>query len=294
MKNSNHSSTRLIKHSLHCLVCTLFACVANAATNPPEQPLTSTLSVDINAAYNPAAVAIKARAFTQYTYHRSRSPLWNDLYVQAGVQNLTNPAFISAGGHIEWMPIAIFKLRAQYDHLFFNGAFGSLLDFATAGEAYGDEVQSQRRGSEVTGHANRFSVHPTLRAKAGRFIFRNAANFYRLYFPEGGPFYLDKEYDILVGQVDTLVSNKLFLMYDWGEPRLKQQKLGGLYYEYTHSDKAKLTRQRLGVIWFQSPFANYAFLDRPRWYILSAYNLTDRNRGQSIYLALGIGADLHF
>lgn len=53
--------------------------------------------------------------------------------------------------HLEWVPIAVLKLRLQYDRFYFSGSNGSLLTFASANDLFGDDELLAREGDEVSG-----------------------------------------------------------------------------------------------------------------------------------------------
>ncbi|MDH5611385.1 MAG: hypothetical protein OEY66_02855 [Gammaproteobacteria bacterium] len=248
------------------------------------------LEVDLISLYNPLGISFSAMGYHRQIYHHDESVLWDNLYYQWGAQANINPAFIRTGIHFEWMPVAILQIRGQYDWLHFNGSSGSLLSFSSSDQPFGDDELEARKGDEISDNGSRASLHLTLRAKFNKTIIRNVTNFSYYQFPGVGPFYLEREHEILVATNDHIVSNQLFLLFENNNEE-GHHSFFGPYHNYVYARNSDMTSERLGVTWYQEYDTSYGALQKTRWYIQSGVYLHDPNRKDQLYLIFGIGGD---
>lgn len=256
------------------------------------EKLTFLATIELSASTNPEAIATSGEAYYHYIYREDKSPIWKGLYIQSGFQFLLNPAYVKTGLHLEWMPIALFQLRIQYDYFRYFGQFTSLLDFDSAEARYGDSEINAKKGSELTGYANRLSIHPVLRVKFGKIIIRNSFDYYKYQISEERPYFLESAIDILVTRNGRIYSNMLAALYTMNITWAKQSMVGPAY-EYTRSIETDLTRQRIGLVAFQSLNYSSKRMSNIRWFSKLAYNLEDRNRENEFYIGIGIGTDIN-
>ena len=250
------------------------------------------LELDLVSLYNPLGISFSAKGYRRQVYHHAASPLWDGLYYQAGVQANINPAFNRAGVHLEWMPIAVMQLRAQYDRLYFSGSHGSLLSFSSSNDRFGDDELTAREGDAVSGEGQRTLYNLTLRAKVGRAIFRNVTDIAQYEFPSGGPYYLEREYEILMARQDQLLSNQFYLLYEFKDEG--NTTLFGPYHDVVKVRDSGLRRERLGLTLLREYEQPFGSLQKPRWYLQSGLYLQDRNREDEFYLLFGIGGDFNW
>jgi len=247
------------------------------------------LELDLVSQINPLGLALTANGYYRQIYHHDDSPLWDGLYYQAGAQAHINPAFSRAGIHFEWLPVAILKLRLQYDRYYFSGSNGSLLPFVSADELFGDDELKLREGDEVSAYGDRSLFRLELRIKHNRVIFRNVTDLAYYQFPGSGPYYLEREHEILMATKDDVVSNQMFLLL---ETSAKNSRLYiGPYYDYVSVSKSGLTRERLGLTAYQTYNKTLAGMKDVRWYVQAGTYLNERNREDELYLIAGIGGD---
>ena len=251
----------------------------------------SRLEIDLVSLANPLGISLSAKWFNRQVYHHDKSPLWDGLYYQAGLQANVNPAYSRTGMHLEWLPIAVLKLRLQYDRYYFSGSNGSLLAFASADDLFGDDELLAREGDEVSGYGDRALFHFELRAKLNNVIIRNVTDLAYYQFPGAGPYYLEREYEILMATSDDVVSNQLFLLFE--NKNDNSNYFIGPCYDYVHVRKSGLTRERFGVTGYQEFNDAIGKLKKPRWYFQSGIYLNERNREDEFYLIIGVGGDLN-
>lgn len=251
------------------------------------------LELDTVGLYNPLGISLSAKGYYRRVYHRDDSPLWDGLYWQAGAQAAVNPAYERGGFHVEWLPIAVLQMRAQYDRYYFTGSHGSLLAFANKNDAFGDDEIKARSGQEQSGYGDRYLFNLTLRAKFGNIIMRNVTDTARYEFPGEGPYYLEREYEILMATTDYVFSDQFYVLFE------KRDGLGGTryvgpYYDYVKVRETGLVRERLGVSFYREYGGALGFLQKPRWYVQSGVYLRERNRRHEAYLIIGVGGDVDF
>jgi len=250
------------------------------------------LEIDLVSLLNPAGISFTARGYARHIYRHDKSPLWDGLYYQTGAQIRITPAFSRAGIQIEWLPIKVVKLRAEYDRLYFSGNYGSLLSFTSNTAFFDDDDLEAREGEEISAYGTRTAIQLTMRAKFDEIIIRNVIDFIRYEFPGNGPYYLERENELLMATTDDVVSNQLFILFE--HKTKKGSRFYGPYHDYVHVDQSNLTRERLGVTWLQQYKKMLFGLQDPRWYIQSGIYLQDPNREGDGYLLLGVGGDIQF
>ena len=260
----------------------LFALADDAAKDNINQ-----LEIDLISLYNPLGLSLAAKGYHRQIYHHDDDPLWDGLYYQWAAETNINPAFIRAGVHFEWMPIAALQLRARYDKLYFSGSNGSLLPFTSSNQLFGDDELKAREGEEISGEGERASLHLTLRAKFGKTIIRNVTNFSYYQFPGSGPYYLEREHELLMATKDHVLSNQLYLLFE--NKSEGETSFFGPYHDYAHVRNSNLTSERLGLTWYKEYDKPYGFLEKPRWYVQSGVYLQEPNRKNEVYLLFGIG-----
>lgn len=272
------------------LLFLLFASLCSYAENFDEDTL-SLLELDLISVVNPLGISLSANGFYRQVYYHDKSPLWDGLYYQAGVQANVNPAFSRAGIHIEWLPIAILKLRLQYDRYYFSGSNGSLLTFTSANDLFGDDELLAREGDEVSGYGDRALFRFEIRAKMNKIIFRNITDLAYYQFPGTGPYYLEREYEILMATRDDIVSNQIFLLFETKNENSRY--FIGPYHDYVRVSNSGLTRERFGITGYQEFDTALWGLQKPRWFIQSGIYLNERNREDDFYLIVGVGGDFN-
>ena len=248
-------------------------------------------SIDVAIGDNPATLGLLAETRYRHIYRRDISPLWDGLYSQGGFQLSVTPAFGRIGAHIEWLPIAMFQLRLQYDHYHFFGQHGSLLTYGSGNEAFGDDEIKGRKGEEITGTGDRILFQPILQMKFGPYIVRDRIDYAAYSFSGDGPFYHEWEYDTLLTTNDHLFVNQLMLYYELIPKSDGEHLLFGPFHEYVRASNAKLVRTRVGANLYYAPAVKCLGFNQPRIWAQAGWNLKDRNRDDEIFFVIGVGAD---
>lgn len=250
--------------------------------------------IDAVAAYNPLGLQFSASAYRRYTYTGAdSSPLWKDLYFQAGGLLAITPAYQRAGVHLEWLPLAILKTRLQFDRYYHAGDNGSLLAFTSRNDDYSDDAIDARAGDEESAYSNRYMLGMTLRARFNSMVLRNVSNMARYEFSGNGPYYLERENDVLLATRDRFFVNQTFLLYEKKGTEDSRTFIGP-YYEYLETGNTAIYRKKLGMVYYHDYAKKAGFLENRRWYIQAGSYLHDRYREGEAYFILGIGGDYNF
>lgn len=281
------------KKITNVLIIILIFCAMNAVASEKTDDLYNRLELDLVSLYNPLGLSLAAEIYQRRIYRHDDFVLWDGLYVKWGAQFNINPAFSRAGLHMGWMPIAVLQMQAQYDQIYFSGSNGSLLTFTGSDQLFGEDELKAREGDEITGQGSRVLFNLTLRAKLGKTILRNVTDFIHYEFPGNGPYYLEREYEILMATTDDVVANKFFLLFDASSDSVKSS-YAGPYHDYVQVRQAGLVRERLGITWVQEYASAFGVFHKPRWYLQSGVYLQDQNREDEFYLVFGFGGDLNF
>ncbi|MDH5446971.1 MAG: hypothetical protein OEY52_15595 [Gammaproteobacteria bacterium] len=251
------------------------------------------VEMDAVGLYNPMGLSFSASAYYRDNYEINDSILWNQLYWQTGGQIAANPAYQRAGVHFEWVPITVLQARIQYDRYYFSGDYGTLLTFNNTDGPFGDDEIKAREGEEQSGYGDRYLSSITLRAKLGNVVIRNVSQLSKYEFPGLGPYYLEREYELLMAQTDYLFSNQFYLLFE-SQNNKGRKRFFGPYYDYVRVRETRLERERLGVTFYQENSSAWGFLNSTRWYVQGGVYLTERNRQDEAYLVVGFGGDYDF
>lgn len=246
------------------------------------------IAADIITQYNPIGLAGIIELDNRYIYHKDTSPIWNGLYFQEGLGVTVTPAYLTGSVSLEWLPIAIFKLRLGYDASTYFGNYK--LSFDSTSD-FGDSIRKEYKGNEDTGSSNAALIQPTLQMKLGKVILVNQTDLTRYSFYGDGPNFLVNQYDLLVEKKDSIIANKLQVLYEVINENDKKILIMGPYYEFVRTDNTDLVSKRLGGILYYIPNDIIWGRKNPRLFIQSGVYLSDPNRKNGFFIIAGGGLD---
>jgi len=282
----------IARRTLVVLAAVVSAAPPRAAAGTEPGGSRTTVSGDTAARLGPGGVVVFAGAVRRWAVEDGEGVLLRGRYLELGGAVGVNPAYLQAGPHVEWVPVALLQLRAQYDLYGFFGANGALLRFPSAASRFGDGEIKAAGGTETTGLGHRLLISPVLRARIGRVVLRSQTDLAWFALSSTAGWFYEWEYDTLVARRGLVVSNRTALLFElWHGPG-EATLLVGPGYEITHSTTADITRQRAEGVVFWSPVETFGRFARPRIFLLAGVNLADRNRGHDPFAVLGVGIDL--
>jgi hypothetical protein len=303
-----NASRRLLAATIAVLAAASFFASAPASAQlgprgvtseaPPAATLDSRrffMPLDLRGRSQPTGIFVETGLVLRDIYHRDGSTLFEGTYQEIGWDLGVSPALLETGIHGEWMPVRVFKLRAEYHALMYYGTLGYMLSWDDADAAYGDEEADAREGEEEFGLGHRFSVQPTFQAKVGPIIIRNTTAFYTHFLGSfDGPYMRERLFDQLQAEHDGMVANTTVLAAEvWDGPGEAMAIVGPMY-ETVSTLTSGTGRQRVGGVAVVIPADRIGTLHRPRVYIQSGVNLRDQNRDGAFFIQGGFGIDIWF
>jgi hypothetical protein len=274
---------------------------AFAGTDPPSPPGAAEAaeyklggqwigSADFIGAYNPQGIGLTGGVDYRNSYRFSEQYKTVSAYWQTGAGLGVNPAYVQPSVDFEWMPWLPIILRLQYDIYSFFGTNGGLLSFTSPQEPFGDSARRARKGTEESGFGRRVLFQPTLQLKAGGLILRNQSDIAWYRFPGKGPYFLELEYDTLLKNGDLLFANRTQALKEIGNSE-KGVMLVGPFYEVVRAEAARLTRERIGLLFYTEQGPQLEFFHDTHFFAQVGYNLEDPNRAREVFFILGVGGN---
>jgi hypothetical protein len=276
-------------------VCGLAAPAQAAETEPPRFAKHFML-LDLKARSAPVGLMAEGSLIARTTRSAPDSLLLDQTYREIGIDFVVSPAIAEAGLHAEWMPLRIFRLRAEAHALSSFGVLGYTLSFPTADAAYSDKVADDRVEESEAGVGMRLSLQPTLQIKLGPVIARHTTSvFWHALGGFKGPFVHERLYDQLQRtEGDGMMVHTSLLAYQLWDGAGDAMALAGGFHEYVESFESGTSRQRVGAVAVVIPAQTVAGFQRPRLYVQGGTNLSDRNREGDLFVQGGLGVDLWF
>lgn len=247
--------------------------------------------IDLKWRIQPLAIELATRMYTEHQYWRSNhSMLFSEVFVRAGaVVNLT-PAYAEGGLDVEFQPIRIFKLRAQYLVGYDFGTFKYVIPYDNPNPITRDRELKEDKDRARSGVHQRVIVQPTLQLAVGRIALVNIFTYqffhYRSSDYEGPWLRTSAEDRIVHTDGDSILQNMLLVAYKvWDGPR-NGQVLIGPYHEWVRGVRAYKAegleqRHRVGLTAIVVPASNWGKIYNPRLLVQAGYNVVDRDNGRA-------------
>jgi hypothetical protein len=213
-------------------------------------------------------------------------------YLQAGMAAGANPAYGQGAVYVEWAPIALLQLRAQYDLYGYFGRAGALVHFPSAASPFGDADIRARSGTESSGLGNRLLLSPVLNARLGSVLLRSQTDLSWWFLPPSSSWAYEPENDTLLADRDFVVANRSTVLVRLWQGSGEATLLAGPGYEVTHAARADLTRQRAEAVLYWARASAPGPFTRSRLLAVVGVNLVDRNHQGAIFTMAGYGVDL--
>ena len=284
--------TPALRLAMACATVAATLAVAAPARAQAEDP-TLFWSSDLKARIEPLGLIWENQLRWRDVYRRDGSLLFDGVYREVGIDLALSPAIAELGAHVEWLPIKVFSLRAEYRVLTSFGTLGYMLSFPTADSPYGEEEEELLEGQEETGIGHRVSIMPTVQLAAGPIIVRNLTEWHMSWFGSyDGPYVRERLYDQLqASDGDWLLVNTSVLAYALWDPEGDGLAIIGPYYEHVVTGDSGTGRQRVGGVAAWIDGQTRGEIRRLRVYLQSGVNLDDRNRDGAFFVQGGAGFD---
>jgi len=186
-------------------------------TEAPAPKTRITLNNLLAFRWNPLGLEDQVRLGVQRKLYESRSALFRDNFVFAGIAPRINPAFIKFGPSLEVQPVSFFNLRLGAEAVGFFSTFGFLQSFQSPTADFSDTTLSTRRDAKLNystagGHV---MIEPTVTLKAGPIVVRNklSLEYWRMAVKDEDRVFYDVTLDTLISRNGWVVSNDLDLLF---------------------------------------------------------------------------------
>lgn len=244
--------------------------------------------MDLRFRVQPLGLVLSTRMYNEHEYMRSNaSILFSHVFLRAGAVVNLSPAYAEGGLDIEFQPIRIFNVRAQYIAGYHFGTFRYLIPFDNANPITRDDELDAIRDTAQAGVHHRLEIAPTFQVALGNLAVRNTFTYQRVWYPGeqfGGPWLRESSYDRMVHiDGDAILTNLLLVMYKLWDPDADgdAQFLLGPFHEWTRGVAAMDNRHRVGLTALLIPKHNWGSFYRPRIILQGGYNVVDRENGRA-------------
>lgn len=247
--------------------------------------------IDLKWRIQPLGLEFAPRVYNEHQYWRSNaSMLFSEVFVRAGLAANITPAYAEAGIDVEFQPIRIFKLRAQYLAGYHFGTFKYVIPYDNPNPITRDRELKRDKDLARSGLHQRVIIQPTIQMAVGRIAVLNTFTYQYLHYRSKdfqGPWLrVGQEDRIIHTDGDSLLQNMLLVAYKvWDGPG-SAQVLVGPFHEWVRGVRAYKAqgleqRHRLGVTAVVVPSASWGKLYNPRMIVQAGYNVVDRDNGRA-------------
>jgi len=218
----------------------------------------------------------------------SSSPVLSDAHVAAGVSPEIAPAWLRAGGWVEYAPLSIFSVRAGIDPSYYFGTYGAIMSLQSYDEPFDWDTIQSRKAEAHPAAALRLYVSPTFQIRLGPIAAMSSAVFERWYADIPGPLFYEPYRDTLVsvsGGTAAYVST--VVVYEC--PTAKGKLSAGVLHDYLDVYAAHQNRvQRLGPIVMYEAHGRLMGLPRPTFLAYVGYYVDDPSKAGQLYYLFAV------
>lgn len=226
----------------------------------------------------------------KYSYSFNESFNVEDGYIQFGTVGRVSPASVSAGGNIEWLPMAVLQFKLESELIQYFGNFSNVLTFENLTDNYSDDaradLEDDAQASTVIHHKGDAILRAKLKSVVGRYVYSKEY----FDFDVDGTYIYEPGYDLLMENQSYITTKKLEFFYDASNDS-SRPKLIGLFHESNEADSTNMELTKVGVqsLW-SSKLASEEVL------LLGQFgqHLKSRYREDEVFLTIGIIKRLSF
>ena len=243
---------------------------------------------------NPLLVAGVVGGYYRHVIHPTGSLLLKGTYVQGGLEAVVNPATPALRIGVDWLPVQLLQIKADYGPLFSTGAPlgpGHGLTFPSVTSPFDEDTLRARKGEERDVVAHRFTATVTLRAKISRLILLNDAEVAGWYVPGArNTWFYNTFHDALIqkGVVDGTVTLQSTAAVQVWEGQGGARALVGVLNQYTRSFRSEQERDRIALVGIYTPVGRGWGIDRPTFVVAPGMILLDQNRKYGFWMQIVI------
>jgi len=165
--------------------------------------------------YNPLGLETQNRLMYSKRLADSSSVLFRDTFFAIGPLVKLNPAYVKAGGLIDFQPIAVFNLRLGYEFIDYFGTMGYLQSTAVKNADYDDDLRKDNEDDAYSTKGHHYFAEPTVQMKVGKIAVRSKFGFeyWDLDLHKKDKYFYDATLDTMVPVKKTVWTNDSDLIY---------------------------------------------------------------------------------
>jgi hypothetical protein len=241
--------------------------------------------------YNPLGLETQNRLMYSKRLADSSSVLFRDTFLALGPSVKLNPAYVKAGGLLDFQPIAIFNLRLGYEFINYFGTQGYLQSFPASNADYDDDTMKKNKENAYSTKGHHYFAEPTLQMKVGKIAARSKFGFeyWDMDLHKDDKYFYDATLDTLVPVKKLVWTNDTDLLYMSGQLTL------GLRYSAVCPGTDQ-SHMRLGPLFAWSFNTNdYTSFNKPTLLVILGWYLDHPNRmGAVPYTLVGFSFSMDF
>lgn len=223
--------------------------------------------------------------YQQPLWRNPDSALFSNTYIAAGATTSLSPAFAWAGPYVEFLPVAVLKLRASAQFMSFFGNLGYLYRSGEETLDWGSEAlansRSDKLGEASTGWLVLAQATPQIRV--GRVVATAETTAHWVQMNMETPYY-EPYYDLAFAPSDFFLITRPTVGYLIGQDLSKGYLLLGARWERAMTKETEIVRDTAGVVfswkipstllsWGNPTLAGFGgvFIDHPNRGMISPY-----------------------
>ncbi|TAL30189.1 MAG: hypothetical protein EPN93_20410 [Spirochaetes bacterium] len=241
--------------------------------------------------YNPLGLETQNRIMYSKRLADSTSPLFRDTFIALGPSVKLNPAYVKAGGLLDFQPIGVFNLRLGYEFINYFGTQGYLQSSAVRNTDYDDDLRKDNEDLAYSTKGHHYFAEPTLQMKVSKIAARSKFGFeyWDLDLHKTDKYFYDATLDTMVPTKKVVWTNDSDLIYMSGQLTL------GLRYSAVFPGTAQ-SHMRLGPLFAWSfNTDDYTSFNKPTLLVILGWYLDHPNRiGGVPYALVGFAFSMDF
>lgn len=272
--------------------------VANAASDDSQGQAHDKLmtpgwyiSADLYGMTNPLGALLATEFTYNIPYARKEDMVWS--HVEFGYRVSATVVHSSYGVHLEWMPWAFFRLRANYDLRWYHGTMGSLLEMDSPNEPH-QETDVYEAGTDKVAIGHRLWIKPTLQLYFEGVLLLNQTNLKWYLVDSERDYFFNWEYSNISESKDFLLASSTMLMYNFFKNRSPQILFVGGMYEVVSQPSTSFRSQTLGAVILLEPYKDVGRLGRPHFLVFGGAYLEETYRKNEPNIAFNVGTTFDF
>jgi hypothetical protein len=245
-----------------CLVLCSWPITGHAFDPNPKHSLV--LNTRSGIQLNPLGLLVATQLGYRYRLFNSQSRLLRGSYIQPSLLARVTPAFTNLGASLTVQPIAVLKLTASYQYLWYFGSFNQIFSAADSRAEYHDDRVKDLTDTAYRGKGHKVTLQASLRAKVGpvAVISDLTAYYHNMQLSRGDTVWYDQFLDVLAPRVGFVLRNDTTVLWV-----TKLRMLLGARYTMIHSFYRGETGKNLNTPTHRiGPSFGYAFRTQHKWF----------------------------